>query len=100
MTLSWNNDAQSEFGEAAIYYEREVEELGERFITQVEVAAAQILAAPLMPRGFEGECRKVRVERFPYSVIYRIKGDQLQIIAVAHMSRRPGYWKDRLQEGK
>jgi hypothetical protein len=53
-----------------------------------------------MPHCFEGECRKVRVERFPYSVIYRIKGDQLQIIAVAHMNRRPGYWKDRLQEGK
>jgi len=96
VTLNWHDAAQSEFGEAAVYYEREVEELGARFIAQVEVAVAQILAAPLRPRCFVGECRKVRVERFPYSLIYRVKCGQLQIIAVAHMKRRPGYWKKRL----
>lgn len=45
------------------------------------------------------ECRKLRVERFPYAVIYRVKEEQevLQIIAVANLQRRPGYWKHRLQ---
>ena len=47
-------------------------------------------------RRFDGDMRKVRVEGFPYAVIYRIEGRVLHIIAVMHLHRRPGYWRDRL----
>ena len=42
-----------------------------------------------MPRCFEADCRKVKADKFPYLVIYQVKEDQLQILDVAHMSRRP-----------
>ena len=31
----------------------------------------------------------------PYSVIFRIKIDTIEIIAIAHAKRRPGYWRRR-----
>jgi hypothetical protein len=39
--------------------------------------------------------RRVPVRRFPFFVIYRERDEDLQIIAVAHQSRRPGYWRSR-----
>ncbi len=35
------------------------------------------------------------VEGFPYEVIYRVRGNFAEIVAVAHSSRQPGYWRDR-----
>ena len=35
------------------------------------------------------------MKHFPYSVIYIVAGDEIQVLAVAHHSRRPGYWLKR-----
>jgi hypothetical protein len=35
------------------------------------------------------------MRRFPYLVVYREVSTGLQVIAVAHGRRRPGYWKNR-----
>jgi hypothetical protein len=33
---------------------------------------------------------------FPYAVIYVGQQDRNWILAVMHLQRRPGYWKERL----
>jgi hypothetical protein len=35
------------------------------------------------------------LQRFPYGVIYRVAGDTLRILAIAHRRQRPGYWHGR-----
>jgi hypothetical protein len=35
------------------------------------------------------------VPRFPYRVVYRNRPDEIVVVAVAHLRRRPGYWKNR-----
>jgi len=96
MILRWHEDAEEEYASAAVPYEQQVENLGERFIGQVESAMARVFAAPLLPHFFEGECRKVRRDKFPYSIIYRVSESEIQVVALMHMSRRPEYWKRRL----
>ena len=44
------------------------------------------------------EIRRAIVKRHPYLVVYAILSDQLVIIAVAHTSKRPGYWRRRLAD--
>jgi toxin ParE1/3/4 len=39
--------------------------------------------------------RRVLLRRFPFFVVYRLLGEQVQIVAVAHARRRPGYWRHR-----
>ena len=39
--------------------------------------------------------RQLRVLGFPYKVAYRIRELDIYLVAVAHTSRRPAYWKDR-----
>lgn len=40
--------------------------------------------------------RRLIFQRYPYTVVYRRQGDALQIVAIAHHSRRPEYWAGRL----
>jgi len=31
----------------------------------------------------------------PYAIAYEFSGEDIIVFAVAHLARRPGYWKDR-----
>lgn len=46
-------------------------------------------------RWFIRKSGRVRVQRFPYSVFYRIPGDGVEVIAVFHDKRNPKTWKSR-----
>jgi hypothetical protein len=35
------------------------------------------------------------IQHFPFSIIYSVVNDEIRILAVAHQSRRPGYWRGR-----
>jgi hypothetical protein len=50
----------------------------------------------LYPRHLHKTQRAV-LDRFPFSIVYRELLDEIQIIAMAHAKRRPGYWAKRLQ---
>lgn len=41
------------------------------------------------------ETRRYLLKRFPFLVVYRQRDGAIQVIAVAHGCRRPGYWRDR-----
>ena len=40
--------------------------------------------------------RKYKLKQFPYKIIYIVEDDQIQVVAIAHDRRRPGYWLKRL----
>ena len=44
--------------------------------------------------GLRGTSR-LYFKRFPHTLIFRVHGDELRVIAIAHQSRRPGYWVGR-----
>jgi toxin ParE1/3/4 len=44
----------------------------------------------------ERATRKFVLRRFPFAVIYRETEKAIQVVAVAHGHRRPGYWEERL----
>jgi toxin ParE1/3/4 len=42
------------------------------------------------------EVRKLQIEQFPFSLLYVERADYIWVVAIAHGSRKPGYWKDRI----
>ncbi|HSS65741.1 MAG TPA: hypothetical protein VLS27_15020 [Gammaproteobacteria bacterium] len=46
--------------------------------------------------GLRGAKRLI-LKRFPYDVVVRELADEVVVVAVAHHSRRPGYWRGRLR---
>ena len=71
--------AEEEFLLSAKYYEKQESGLGFRFMLAVEVALKYVLASPQMHRKIYGDCRKCRVVRFPYALLFRRRGGALVI---------------------
>jgi ParE toxin of type II toxin-antitoxin system, parDE len=91
--------ADAELSEAVAYYDGKATGLGDRFLAEVKDATRYIEQYPeIAPIIDEGVRAKVLV-RFPYSLMYIVEEYELYIVAVAHQSRRPGYWADRLPAG-
>jgi hypothetical protein len=44
------------------------------------------------------DVRRCLAHIFPYAILYTIEADYILIVAVMHLSREPGYWKDRLRQ--
>lgn len=89
--------ASSEIEEAARFYEQQTRGLGDRFADELTTAFEQILLFPQAASLVGRSVRKKALLRFPYSVIYLVRDDQIVIIAVAHQKRTPAYWRDRLR---
>ena len=80
---------------AAFYIEQAGVELGESFTVEFERSISALLEHPLIGNAWRGGTRRFPLRRFPFSIVYQIKPDLLRVVAVAHQSRRPGYWADR-----
>jgi plasmid stabilization system protein ParE len=96
--LSYHPEALEELAEAVTQYlEHASHEVASNFDASVERAVTDIQEAPLQyPRWENTRARKCVLPRFPYLVFYLDFPDRIRILAVAHTSRRPGYWKTRI----
>ena len=83
--------AEEEFLRSAKYYEEQEPGLGRRFMLAVEVALKTVSVNPQIHRKIFGGCKKCRVVRFPYALIFRERNDEIEVIALMHMKRKPGY---------
>ena len=88
-------EALAEADEAAAFYKAQQPELEVRFLEALNEAITRIRRNPLMYHGVGGNVRKCRILRFPYGVIYRVGDERIEVIAVMHLRRWPGYWKSR-----
>jgi toxin ParE1/3/4 len=95
MRLAYHPQARAELISAAQYYEQRVEGLGLQFLMAVDAAANLAKADPFRAKADDKGRRKWRVKRFPYHFIYKVKDQQVFVLAIAHASRKPGYWSLR-----
>jgi len=88
--------ALAELKSAVAWYLEKNETAALNFVAELDRAIDRVVAAPgRWPRGERGT-RKFVLQRFPFAVIYREKEAVVQVLAIAHGHRRPGYWKGRL----
>lgn len=97
MRLRLHPDASFEGMEARAWIDSDDAKQASLFAAALQEAFEKIKRRPLSYRRFEGEFRKIKVGKFRYSVVYRILADEIQVIAIMHQHRRPGYWKGRRQ---
>jgi toxin ParE1/3/4 len=96
MRVSFNSEALAEAEEATRWYRENGGVAPSRSFAQelrrvVSLAAEQPgIASP----GSHGTVR-LYLKRFPYTLVFRIQGESIRVIAIAHQSRRPGYWAAR-----
>ena len=96
MNYRFEPAAQWELLEAANWY---IDEGGELLAKEFEATALRavrlVASMPMLGTRVYPGTRGWPLRRFPYTLIYRIENADICVLAVAHQSRKPGYWKDR-----
>lgn len=96
-TVRTGEPASEELIHAVRWYEARRPGLGGEFFDAVAETLTLVEARPEMGSlsRHDPQTRRVMVPRFPYQVVYRLTPGEIVIVAVAHLKRRPGYWKSR-----
>ena len=92
-------DARAELqASVAFYRDRAGENWAERFKQRVAEGFNAIAADPdrYPPAPDLPGVRRIRLKQFPFSLLYINRADDVWVVAVAHGSRKPGYWKHRI----
>jgi plasmid stabilization system protein ParE len=96
VNVSLAAEAERELTDAALFYAEQANvELGLAFITEFEQTLGVLAAHPNIGAPWRAARRRFPLRRFPYNVIYYVKGEELRVIALAHQRRKPGYWAGR-----
>ena len=95
LPLVIRRQARADFDEAFDWYEEQRPGLGVEFAGRVQAVFDSIAAMPEMHAPVYRDVRKALVRIFPYSVIYRIRGGRVVVLAVFHNKRDPNTWKSR-----
>ena len=88
-------EAIAEARAAREWYEAQNAEAAEAFMHELDVAIERIEEAPRQWPSYLDDTRRYLLRRFPFIVVFRAVNDHVQILAVAHARRRPGYWLGR-----
>jgi plasmid stabilization system protein ParE len=96
MRLWFDPAARAEYVGAAERLKAESIQRGREFAQEFRTALDAILVFPHSYSADQDGVRRRMLRRFPYSLIYRVTDDTVEVIACAHTSRAPEYWRDRL----
>lgn len=96
--FKFHPEAAREANEAAEWYIRHSTLASEKFKQALRYAENQVNLYPDAWNPYYHGTRCFRLHKFPYALVYIQRDGQLIGLAVAHLKRRPGYWRDRLKD--
>lgn len=88
-------DAIIEALEASRWYQNQNPLIADKFELEIEKAFVALLESPQRWPRILGGHRRIRLRRFPYMIVYYVRHTEILVVAIAHMHRRAGYWKQR-----
>ena len=93
--VEFHEEAALEYDAAVEWYLERSSMAASKFVDAVSRAMDMIVEAPhRWPAGSRGT-RRFLLQRFPFAIVYRELPAAIQVLAIAHARRRPGYWKQR-----
>lgn len=93
--VEFHPGARREIREACAWYRERSLAAEDGFLAELRHAVEQVSRAPHRWPFFKAETRRYVFNRYPYSLFYRVVGDVVRVLAVAHDKRREGYWAGR-----
>lgn len=95
LAISFHRAANNEFIEASTWYEEKRVGLGAEFIAEVERCLTLIADYPTRYAVVYKEVRRIAVNKFPYSLYFRVEAKRIVVLAVFHSRRNPSIWQTR-----
>jgi plasmid stabilization system protein ParE len=97
MNIQLHPEAAKEVAEAVRWYEEQQPGLGQIFASDAEAAIYRLAEFPYLNPEIKKGIRRAIIPVFPYGIIYSIHEENIEVYAVAHLHRRPFYWKKRIK---
>jgi plasmid stabilization system protein ParE len=97
LTLEIHPAAQAEAEAAARYYAERNPGAAVAFTRELDVAIGEIEQSPHSFLRHVHGTHRILLRSYPFALVYRFDQERILILAVAHGSRRPGYWAARLR---
>ena len=97
MKFRFHPDALHEYEGSTRYYRAINPQLAQSFVHEIEKSIKHIQLNPVAWIMVEDDVRRCLVQRFPFGIYFTIESDHFLIVAVMHLSRQPGYWKERME---
>ena len=94
-SLHFIEEARLDIKEAFQWYDSKLPELGNSFLDSLYKSLEVIERNPYQYQIQLISIRKAVLKRFPYLVIFTIKGQRVIVLGVIHSSRNPTVWKKR-----
>ena len=88
-------EAIAEARAAREWYQVRSADAANAFLAELDAGIESIRIAPDLYPSYLHGTRRYLMRRFPYLIIYRAMSAMIEVVAVAHARRRPGYWKTR-----
>ncbi|MGE0811158.1 MAG: type II toxin-antitoxin system RelE/ParE family toxin [Immundisolibacter sp.] len=96
MRIVWQDHAKIELRDAVQYYRANAgDHVAHDFRNEVQHTARQLLEHPEIGVRLHQKLRRYALHGYPFNLVYRLTPETIIIVALAHQSRRPGYWADR-----
>lgn len=96
MIVSFSAAADAEYRSALAWLAREAgARVAEDFDSEFWRAITLLKSRPHIGAPALAASRRLNLRRFRYAIMYRIDGETIRVLAVAHQHRRPGYWAGR-----
>jgi toxin ParE1/3/4 len=92
----FHEEAAAEYEAAFDWYLERSPDAAFKFDAELDRAIAQIIQSPGRWAVGSYSTRRFLLRQFPFVLIYRERPAGIQIVAVAHTARKPGYWRGRL----
>ncbi|MCO6415626.1 type II toxin-antitoxin system RelE/ParE family toxin [Siccirubricoccus sp. KC 17139] len=87
MELLWSPLARAQLREARDFIAQDNPDAADRLVAAIETAAAHLLVFPQSGQATGQRRRAWQVPRTPFRLIYRVRGERLDILMVWHGAR-------------
>lgn len=94
--ITYHPKANEEIDEAYSWYAKQSVRAADGFFEEYFAAIKKVGGQPKGSSPFLHGTERIILDRYPFSIIFRELPHKIQVVAVAHAKRRPGYWAKRL----
>lgn len=88
-------EAEEEANDVRAWYAERSSSAAAAFLVELDRAMTSISEGPKRWPRIYTRFRRFPMHRFPFNVVYIEHRGFIEVIAVAHFRRRPGYWRAR-----
>lgn len=93
--VRFHPSAEEEANNAWSWYAEHSASAAAAFLVELDAAVFAISEAPSRWPRIHGRYRRFPMRKFPFSIVYAVRREFVEVMAVAHYRRKPGYRRVR-----